>query len=127
MSSYSAAGCQSAARRIVRSSTPMRLHTIGVLDLWLDRAARALPDAPAVNGVTYADLDEAAAMCAQALATLGVRAGDRVATTFEGIHLAALLHAVPKLGAVIVPFNPGLTPPERERILADAQPRIVLE
>ena len=102
-------------------------HTIGGLELWLDRAAREQPDTLAVNEHTYAALNEGATRGAQALAALGVEAGDRVATTFSGIHFAALLHALPKLGAVIVPLNPGLTRLERERIVGDAAPKLVLD
>src|SRR5437763_8725917 len=105
----------------------MPVHTIGGLELWLDRAAREHPDVLAVNGHTYAALNEGATRGAQALAALGVEAGDRVATSFSGIHFAALLHALPKLGAVVVPLNPGLTPLERERILAGAAPKLVLD
>jgi O-succinylbenzoic acid--CoA ligase len=92
------------------------------LDLWLDLAAREEPDAPAVNGITYEELDAQAAAWAEALVADGVRAGDRVATTLGGVDFARLLHALPKLGAVIVPVNTRLTEAEREGVLADAAP-----
>jgi o-succinylbenzoate---CoA ligase len=105
----------------------MRLHTIGALEPWLDRAARERPDAPAVNGVTYAALYDRAAACATALAADGIRAGDRVATTLGGLEFAVLLHALPRIGAVLVPVDRRLTADEREAMLAVARPSLVVE
>src|SRR5215208_3762137 len=100
MSSYSPAGRQSAARRIVRSSTPMRAHTIGALELWLDRAARERPDAAAVDGVGYAELNGLANVYARGLVAAGVGPGDRVATLMPpDFEFAGVLHALPKVGA----------------------------
>ena len=92
------------------------------MELWLDLAAREQPDAPAVNGITYGELDAQATGWAQALAAHGVRPGDRVATTLTGVDFGRLLHALPKLGAVIVPVSTRLTAVEREAVLADAAP-----
>jgi O-succinylbenzoic acid--CoA ligase len=105
----------------------MRVHTISRLELWLDLAAREQPGAPAVNGITYEELDEQAAAWAQALAADGVRAGDRVATTLAGVDFARLLHALPKLGAVIVPVNTRLNDAERTAVLADAAPARIVD
>ena len=56
--------------------------------------------------LTYAELDEAASHAARRLAALGVRAGDRVATTLPaGAAFAALLHGVPRLGAALAPLD----------------------
>src|SRR3954452_25439033 len=123
----SAAACQSAAPRIVRSSTPMRLHTIGALELWLDRAARERPEALAVNELTYAELDRRATACAHALANARIVPGDRVAAMLGGPGFAVLMHALAKLGAVLVPVNTRLTNAERELVLRDARPRFVLD
>jgi o-succinylbenzoate---CoA ligase len=58
--------------------------------------------------VTYAELDAAAGLVARRLAARGVAAGDRVATTLPpGLAFASLLHALPRLGAVLVPLNPA--------------------
>jgi O-succinylbenzoic acid--CoA ligase len=97
------------------------------LELWLDRAAREHPDAAAVDSITYADLDATAASWARRLAARDVRAGDLVATTLAGTDFAVLLHAVPKLGAVLLPLNTRLTQRESDVILADAAPRHVIE
>src|SRR2546423_5791282 len=111
MSSYSAAACQSAAGRIVRSCVPIAHLTIRPLDDWLALRARTHADRPALiaggRTVTYAELDAEAAACARRLAALGVGDGDRVATTLPaGAAFAALLHALPRLGAVLVPVDP---------------------
>jgi O-succinylbenzoic acid--CoA ligase len=48
-----------------------------------------------------------AAATARRLAAFQVRAGDRVATTLApGLDFAALMHALPRIGAVFVPLNP---------------------
>ncbi|MFL5886980.1 MAG: o-succinylbenzoate--CoA ligase [Thermoleophilaceae bacterium] len=74
--------------------------------------------------LAYEELDELAAMTARRLAALGVGAGDRVATTLPaGIDFAALLHAMPRLGAVLVPLNTRLTEAERRWQIDDSCPR----
>jgi O-succinylbenzoic acid--CoA ligase len=75
---------------------------------WLESAARARPDHPAVvaggETVTYAELDRRAASVARRLAAKGVGPGDRVRVSHPpGIAFAELLHALPRLGAVFVP------------------------
>src|SRR3954454_13902608 len=105
---------------MVRSSTPMRLHTISRLDLWLDVAARKRPDGAAVNGLTYAELDAQADTWALQLLDTGVGIGDRGATTLGGSAFARLIHAVPRSAAVLVPLNTRLTRGEREALLDSA-------
>jgi O-succinylbenzoic acid--CoA ligase len=57
--------------------------------------------------LTYSELDEAAARTARRLAALGVGPGGLVATTLPtGLAFAALMHAAPKLGAVLAPLDP---------------------
>ncbi|MFL5840514.1 MAG: AMP-binding protein [Thermoleophilaceae bacterium] len=97
------------------------------MELWLDRAATERPEAPAVNGIAYADLDAEATRWARALAADGVKAGDHIATTLAGVDFALLLHALPKLGAVLVPINTRLTDAERDAVLADAKPARTLD
>ena len=80
-----------------------------------------------MNGVTYAELHARAAAVADALAGSGIRAGDRVATTVAGLDFAVLLHALPLLGAVLVPLNTRLTRGERDAVLDSAQPSLVLD
>jgi O-succinylbenzoic acid--CoA ligase len=105
----------------------MQMHTIGALELWLDRAAREHPEASAVDGVSYVDLNGLAVAYARGLANAGVGPGDRVATLLPpSFEFAAVMHALPKIGAVLVPVNTRLTAVERDAVLADAQPRMVL-
>jgi O-succinylbenzoic acid--CoA ligase len=89
----------------------MRPRTIVALEEWLTQAARQRPDHPALRAegrtLTYGALDAAAARVARRLAGLGVRSGDRVATTLPpGLAFCELLHALPRLGAVFVPLDP---------------------
>jgi O-succinylbenzoic acid--CoA ligase len=97
------------------------------LDLWLDVAARERPEAAAVNGVAYGELAAQASALADALASRGIRAGDRVATTVGGLDFAVLLHALPRIGAVLVPLNTRLTGGELEAVLDSAKPVLVLD
>jgi O-succinylbenzoic acid--CoA ligase len=97
------------------------------LDLWLDVAARERPDAAAVNGVTYGELSRLADAWALQLLDKGVGIGDRVATTLSGFDFAVLLHALPRIGAVLVPVNTRLTEGERRAVLDSAQPTLVLD
>jgi O-succinylbenzoic acid--CoA ligase len=92
------------------------------LEDWLTSATRARPDHPAVVAggevVTYAELDDRATRVARRLAAQGVGPGDRVRVTHPpGVAFAELLHAVPRLGAVLEPVAPE-DPPE-PRVGAD--------
>lgn len=55
-------------------------------------------------------------------------AGDRVATTLPpGLDFVALLHAMPRLGAVLVPLNTRLTAAERSWQVDDCAARLVVD
>jgi o-succinylbenzoate---CoA ligase len=89
----------------------MQPRTIVALDEWLTHAARTRPDHPALDAegrtLTYGELGVAAARTARRLAALGVGGGDRVATALPpGVAFCELLHALPRLGAVLVPLDP---------------------
>jgi O-succinylbenzoic acid--CoA ligase len=59
-----------------------------------------------VGVLTAAEVAETAAIKARQLAGLGIGAGDRVAVALPpSLEFAALLHAMPLLGSVIVPVN----------------------
>jgi len=64
---------------------------------------------------------------ANALASLGVARGDRVATVLgNSLELLAAYWACAKLGAAAVPLSPLLTAAGLASLLADAQPRVVI-
>lgn len=99
---------------------------------WLSRSARVAGDRPAVvapgGALTYRELDARADRTARRLAALGVRAGDRVATTLPpGAAFASLLHALPRLGAALVPLNTRLAGAELRAQVELAAPRLVVE
>ncbi len=71
-----------------------------IVDAWLPRAAAARPDHPAVNEITYAELEERARRAAGAMAP-----GERVPV--GGEHLPVLLHGALLRGAIAVPGEPG--------------------
>jgi len=82
---------------------------------WLTAAALARPDHEAVaaddGSLTYAQLDELASTRARALAATGVTAGERVRVTHPpGLAFAEVLHALPRLGAVLEPRPPSAPP-----------------
>jgi acetyl-CoA synthetase len=62
--------------------------------------------------LTYGDLTERSERCAAALASLGVGAGDRVATLMgKGVDLLAVVLGIWRLGAVHVPLFTAFAPP----------------
>ncbi|HEY7420291.1 MAG TPA: o-succinylbenzoate--CoA ligase, partial [Ktedonobacteraceae bacterium] len=81
---------------------------------WLGRCADNFPDRLAIKYQdqrwSFAELDHRAARMACQLATLGVREGKRVASlAANSADYVVLVHALTKLGAVLVPLNIRLT------------------
>ena len=76
---------------------------------------------------TYAEVGRRAARLANALASLGVREGDRVATLAwnNQEHMECYL-AIPCMGAVLHTLNLRLTPQQLVHIVNDAQDRVVI-
>ena len=98
---------------------------------WLARRAALHPERPAliVAGRTYSfgELSAWADAVARQLAALGVAPGDRVAIlAHNGPAYAAVLHATPRCGAVLVPLNTRLTPAELAWQLADCAATLLL-
>jgi O-succinylbenzoic acid--CoA ligase len=92
-----------------------------VVEGWLARAAAARPDHAAVEtsrgSWTYAELYAAARLGALELAACGAGPGARVALALPpGLAFAQALHACLLQGAVAVPVDLRLAPPERARI-----------
>ncbi len=94
-----------------------------LVDAWLDRAVRTRPDHPAVNALTYSQLDAAVTAAARVLYARGVRPAMTVGLALPpGEDFAIALHATWRLGAVAVPIDLRLTPGERPvvDVLVDA-------
>jgi fatty-acyl-CoA synthase len=98
---------------------------------WLVRHARERGAAPALRDagrvLDYAALAERVACAAGALAAAGVARGERVALLLG--NRAATLEAVfaaARLGAIAVPLNTRLAPPELAELLDDCRPALLL-
>lgn len=92
---------------------------------WLGRRAELTPGGLALlaDGLTwtFAELDGAARAVAQGVAALGVGPGQRVALLVANSPaFVAWVHALPRVGAVLVPLNTRLAPAELAWQLADA-------
>lgn len=86
---------------------------------WLRARSRATPHKLAVlqdgRAVSYAALNRLADGFAAGLLTRGVQPGDRVATRLHNsVEYIAFIHAVARVGAILVPLNTRLTNAEIE-------------
>ncbi len=102
-----------------------------VLPDWLAHRARTVPERLAVmvggERWTYAELDVRATRAARRLAALGVGEGDRVAVLLRnGASMVELVHAVPRLGAILVPLNVRLAAAELAWQTTDVGARLVV-
>ena len=95
---------------------------------WLHQRAVLSPDRLALvagDGTdrwTFGTLDAHVTTLANQLVVFGVRAGDRVALLMRnGRQFVTLVHALSRLGAVLVPLNIRLTPSEIGWQLADVR------
>src|SRR5687768_3242299 len=112
----------------------MQDHPLLVSSL-LEHAVAGHPDTPIVSRTvegpmhrcTWRDVDRRARQAARALATLGVLAGDRVATlAWNGYRHLELYFAVSGMGAVLHTVNPRLFPEQLEYIVNHAGDRVLL-
>jgi o-succinylbenzoate---CoA ligase len=102
------------------------------LDNWLAQRAQSAPERAALvadgSGVSYAELEAEAAWVARRLAAYGVRRGATVAlTTRGGREQVVLIHALMKLGAVVLPLSPNLNAAERQAVIESEEPSIDLD
>lgn len=75
----------------------------------------------AAHRLTHAELDRRANRTANALHSLGVQKGDRVALLLDNsLELLDLYHAAAKTGIVVVPLSPLLRGGGLHSLLADA-------
>jgi len=98
---------------------------------WPKRRARMSPHRTALvehdRATTYAGLEHRANELANGLRARGVTRGDRVAYLgLNSTELVVAMFAVAKLGAVFLPMNTRLTPPELGFMLKDSAARILL-
>ena len=76
---------------------------------------------------TFADLDEASSRIAQGLISLGIGPGDRVAClTKRTADCVALVLGANKVGAVCMPVNLRLAPPEIEYIVGNGNAKLMM-
>ncbi len=97
----------------------------------LQTRARGSPDREAlVDGaarLTYAEVETLSNRLGHALQEMGVRRGDRVATFFrKSIDEVIAVFGILKAGAVFVPVNPLLLPPQVTHILNDCRVTAVI-
>jgi O-succinylbenzoic acid--CoA ligase len=107
------------------------LTTPAALPDWLAHRAGTTPERIALvagrHSWSFAQLDADVTRTARRLATLGVRAGDRVATLLHnGPAPVILAHAVLRLGATLVPLNTRLGEDEIAWQIGDAAPRVLV-
>jgi o-succinylbenzoate---CoA ligase len=101
------------------------------LDNWLAQRSQSCPDRTALTAdggeVTYAELEAEATWVARRLAAQGVRRGSTVALTMQpSRELVVLVHALMKMGAVLLPLSHGLSEAERAGMVAVEEPTLDL-
>ena len=104
-----------------------------VTSLWMNLAVSAMryPDKPAVVYMgrvwSYRQLQAEAEKMARALATLGVRAGDRVILNMQNCPQLVITHfAILRLDAVVVPVNPMNKAEELKHYITDPDARVAV-
>jgi o-succinylbenzoate---CoA ligase len=76
--------------------------------------------------LTYAALDDHVTLVARRLST-AVGQGDRVALAMPpSFEFVALVHAVARLGAVVVPLDPKATATELGAVVVDCEPQLIV-
>ncbi len=101
------------------------------LDDWLAQRSQSCPDRVALiadgSEVTYAELEAEATWVARRLEAHGVRRGSTAALTMEPRReQVVLVHALMKVGAVLLPLSPRLTAVERAAVIAAEEPTVDL-
>ena len=101
------------------------------LDDWLDQRSQSCPDRIALvadgSEVTYAELEAEATWVARRLEAHGVRRRSVVALTMQPRReQVVLVHALMKVGAVLLPLSPRLTEAERAAAIAAQEPTLEL-
>jgi long-chain acyl-CoA synthetase len=115
-----------------QSEIPSRQHGEENFVCLLEDNARRLGAKPALvwdgGALSWADLDERASGFAHFLEAKGVGPGDRIATLIPNHwSFAVALLGILKLGATAATLHPTLKPEELAEVMADLQPRLVVE
>jgi O-succinylbenzoic acid--CoA ligase len=102
------------------------------LDDWLAQRSQSCPDRTALvadgSEVSYAELEAEATWVARRLAAHGVRRGSTVALSMQpGHEQVVLVHALMKVGAVLLPLAPRIGREERAAVIEVTEPAIVLD
>ncbi len=98
---------------------------------WIERNAGFTPEATAIlfegETLSYVAMAEQVGRAAGALASgLGVKAGDRIAFLgYNNPQMLILLFACARIGAMLIPLNWRLAPPEHRRMIADSTPAVL--
>jgi o-succinylbenzoate---CoA ligase len=101
------------------------------LDDWLDQRSQTCPDRIALvadgSEVTYSELEAEATWVARRLEAHGVRRRSVVALTMHPRReQVVLVHALMKVGAILLPLSPRLTEAERAAAIAAEEPALEL-
>jgi len=99
---------------------------------WLQQRARTTPERLALldgdRPWTFAELDQQVESAARLLAGRGLGTGQRIGLLAPNSAAYVIaVHAVSRLGAVLVPLNVRLTPAERDWQTADAELALLLD
>jgi len=102
------------------------------LDNWLAQRSQSCPERIALvadgSQVTYAELEAEATWVARRLAAQGVRRGSVAAMTMHPRReQVVLVHALMKLGAVLLPLSPRLSAEEHAAAIAVEEPAVDLD
>ena len=102
------------------------------LDDWLAQRSQSCPDRTALvadgEEVTFAELEAEATWVARRLAAHGVRRGSTVALSMHPRReQAVLVHALLKVGAVLLPLGPSMGAEERAAVVEATEPAIELD
>ncbi|MCC7046416.1 MAG: AMP-binding protein [Alphaproteobacteria bacterium] len=100
------------------------------LTAWIERHATATPGKTAIRfegrAVDYAEIERRVRAIAWVMAHSGIGPGDRIA--YLGLNrpeMILLLLACARLGAMLLPLNWRLAPPEHAYILKNAEPKLI--
>jgi len=102
------------------------------LDDWLAQRSQSCPERTALiadgSEVTYAELEAEATWVARRLIAHGVRRGSTVAMTMHPRReQVVMIHALMKVGAVLLPLGPRLSAEERAAVIAAEEPAVDLD